>query len=80
MVMANTTEIARAVDLTVSVSSAIATGHCGVVNSISVTKGLLRRSARVGGRRWARWFRGCNIWLGVFLFDKRGRGWHEWSG
>jgi hypothetical protein len=53
MVMADATEITRAMDLAVSVSSAIAAGHSGIVNSVSVTKGLLRRSARVSGRRWA---------------------------
>jgi hypothetical protein len=41
MVMANMAEITRAVDLTVSISSAIVAGHHGVVNSVSVTKGLL---------------------------------------
>jgi hypothetical protein len=51
--MADATEITRAMDLTVSVSSAIAASHRGVVNSVSVTESLLRRSTRVGGRRWA---------------------------
>jgi hypothetical protein len=51
MVMANVTEILRAVDLTVPISSAIAASHRGVVYSISVVKGLLRRSVRVSGGR-----------------------------
>jgi hypothetical protein len=70
MIMANTAKITRAVDLTVSVSSTIAASHRGVVNSIAIVKNFLRRSIRVGGGRWARWFLGCNRWFGVFLFDK----------
>jgi hypothetical protein len=53
MVVADAAEITRAVNLAMSVSSAIATGHSGIVNSVSVTEGLLRRSVRVSGRRWA---------------------------
>jgi hypothetical protein len=49
MVMANTTEISRAVNLTMPVISTVVAGHPGVVNSIAVIKGFLRRSARVGG-------------------------------
>jgi hypothetical protein len=80
MVVANTTEISRAVNLMMPVVSAVAAGHSRVVNSIVVVKGLLRRSSGVGRGRWTQWFLGCNGWFGVFLFDKRGGGWCEWSG
>jgi hypothetical protein len=40
MVMADVAKIARAVDLVVSISLAITTGHPGVVNSIAVIKGF----------------------------------------
>jgi hypothetical protein len=52
MVITNTTEVSRAVNLTMPVVSAVATGYSGVVNSIAVIKGFLRGSTRVGGRRW----------------------------
>jgi hypothetical protein len=52
MVMTNTAKVSRAMNLTMPVSSAVAASHCGVVNSIAVAKGLLRRSTRVGGGRW----------------------------
>jgi hypothetical protein len=73
MVVTNMTEISRAMDLVMPVSSAVVASHPGVVNSIMVIKGLLRRSAIVGGRR-------CNRWFGIFLFDERGRRWCVWSG
>jgi hypothetical protein len=41
MVVADTTEIAGAVDLAMPISSAIVASHCGVINSIAVMKGLL---------------------------------------
>jgi hypothetical protein len=78
MVMANTAKIMRAVDLVMPVSSAIVTGHCGVVNSISVVKGFLRRGTRVGGRRWSRWFRGSDGWFRVFLFYEGDGRWCVW--
>jgi len=53
MVVANTAKVSRAMNLTMPVSSAVAASHCGVVNSIAVVKGLLRRSSRVGGGRWS---------------------------
>jgi hypothetical protein len=57
VVMANTTEVVGAMDLTMTISSAVATGHLGVINSIAVIKGFLRRSTRVGGRGCDRRFR-----------------------
>jgi len=53
MVMANAAKVSRAMNLTMPVSSAVAASHCGVVNSIAVMEGLLRRSVRVGGGRWS---------------------------
>jgi hypothetical protein len=80
MVVANTTKIIGAMDLAMPVSSAIVTSHPGVVNSISVIKGLLRRSAVISGGECTQWFWGCNGWFGVFLFNERGRRWCIWSG
>jgi hypothetical protein len=80
VIVANTTEIAGAMDLMMAVSSTIMTSHSGVVDSIAVIKGLLRRSMKVGGGRCMRWFWGCDGWFGVFLLDERGRGWCVWLG
>jgi hypothetical protein len=80
MVMANTAKIMRAMNLVMPVSSTIMTGHSRVIDSIAVIKGLLRRSMRVGGGRCMEWFRRCNGWFGVFLFNKKGWGWCVWSG
>jgi uncharacterized membrane protein len=66
MVVANTTEVAGTMDLAMAVSSAIVTSHLGVVDSVVIIEGLLRRSMRVGGRRCMGKFR-------IFLFNKRGR-------
>jgi hypothetical protein len=41
MVVADTAEVMRAVDLTMPVSAAVAASHLGVINSIVVIKGLL---------------------------------------
>jgi hypothetical protein len=79
MVVADTANIMRAVNLAMPVSSTIAACHPGVINSIAVIKGLLRRSAIIGGRRCTRRFSGCNRWFGVFLFDEGDRGWCIWS-
>jgi hypothetical protein len=79
MVVADTTEIMGAVDLAKPISSAIAASHHGVINSITVMKGLLRRSTVISGGRCTRQFLGCNGWFGVFLFDERGRRWCVWS-
>jgi hypothetical protein len=51
MVVANTTEIAGTVDLAMAVSSTVTASHSGVVNSIAIIEGLLRRGMRVGGGR-----------------------------
>jgi hypothetical protein len=51
MVVADTTEIAGAMDLMMPVSSAIAASHPGVINSVAVIKGLLRRSTIISGGR-----------------------------
>jgi hypothetical protein len=52
VVMANTAEVSRAVNLMMSVISAVVASHSGVVNSIVVIKDFFRRSTRVGGGRW----------------------------
>jgi hypothetical protein len=52
MIMTDMTEILRAVNLTVPVVSTVAAHHSGIVNSIAVIKGFLRRSTRVSGGRW----------------------------
>jgi hypothetical protein len=80
MVVANMAKIMRAMNLAMPVSSIVTAGHSRVVNSITVIKGLLRRSTRVSGGRYAGWFRGCAGWFGVFLFNKRGWRWCVWSG
>jgi hypothetical protein len=41
MIVADVIEIVGAMDLTMPVSSAIAASHPGVINSVSVIKGLL---------------------------------------
>jgi hypothetical protein len=51
MIMAYPAKIARAVDLTMPVISAVSASHPGVVNSVSVIKGLLRRGTRIGRGR-----------------------------
>jgi hypothetical protein len=67
MVMANTTEVVGAMDLAMTISSAVMTSHTGVVNSISVIKGFLGRGTRVSGRR-------CNWRVRVFfLLNEGGR-------
>jgi hypothetical protein len=75
MVVANTAEIMRAVNLVMPVSSTIAAGHPGVVNPVAIIECLLRKSTRVSGGRCVWWFQGCNRWFRVFLFNKRDRGW-----
>jgi hypothetical protein len=52
MVMADAAKIIGTVDLAMAVVSAITASHPGVVNSISVIKGFLRRGTRVGGGGW----------------------------
>jgi hypothetical protein len=67
MVMANMTEVAGTMDLAMTVSSAVATGHSGVINSIAVIRGFFGRSTRVGGR-------GCDGGFRVFfLLNEGGR-------
>jgi hypothetical protein len=66
MVIANMTEVAGAMDLAMTVSSAVMTSHPRVINSILVIKGFFRRSTRVGRR-------GCDRGFRVFLFNERGR-------
>jgi hypothetical protein len=73
MVMANMTEIAGTMDLAMAVSSTITTSHPGVVNSVVIIEGLLRRSMRIGRGRYMGRFRGCDRWFRVLFFDERGR-------
>jgi hypothetical protein len=61
VVMENMAEIAGAMDLVMAISSAIATSHSGVVNSIAVIKGFFGRSMRVRGR--------CNGGFRFFFFN-----------
>jgi hypothetical protein len=79
MDMANSTEIVGTMDLAVAVSSTVMTSHSGVVNSIVIVEGLLRRSMRVSGGRCTGWFRRCDGWFGVFFFNERGWRWCVWS-
>jgi hypothetical protein len=67
MVMADTTKIVGVMDLAMAVSSTVTTSHLGVVNSVFVIKGFLRRGTRVSGR-------GCNgRFRFLFFFNERGR-------
>jgi hypothetical protein len=66
MVMANTAEVAGTMDLAMAVSSAIMTSHSGIVNSIAVIQGFLRRGIRISRGR-------CTGGFGVFLFNEGGR-------